>query len=420
MLYFGFGILIVALVVLMVIFRKNRKEYKKFLLRRREQEVLQAQIGHAQKMEAIGQLAGGVAHDFNNVLAGIHGAAEVLAIKIGDNKELRRYSEIILQACERASHLTSQLLVMARDKDKDFHCFKLNGCVEETVCLLEHALNKKIRIEMALEAKEDGIRGDVDLVQNLLLNLGFNARDAMPDGGVLHISTRNCDLKKGDLTASWLKVKPGNYVELCVADTGCGIAKELQPKIFEPFFTTKDIGKGTGLGLPAVYGIAREHKAALTVDSEAGQGSMFKVYFPVEEYHAESVGKAPEAGRLKAKILVVDDEAMLRELLGEILQLAGAEVVCAENGKQAVEIYQSQKNFDAVMLDVIMPEMSGTDVYYKLLDFNPDLKAVFMSGYTKDEVVTELVKRNPHLAFIDKPYKAAEVVKKMGLLLAKQ
>lgn len=419
MLYLGVGILIVILAAVTIICLKNWKEYRKYMLRRREQEVLQAQIGHAQKMEAIGQLAGGVAHDFNNILAGIHGAAEVLTIKLGNNKELNHYTDIILQACERASHLTTQLLVMARDKDKPLSCFKLNECVKETVYLLEHALNKKIQIITELEATEDGIKGNADQIQNLLLNLGFNARDAMPQGGVLRISTRNCALKKGEPVGSWLKVPSGSYVELVVADTGCGIAKEIQPKIFEPFFTTKEIGKGTGLGLPAVYGIAREHKAALTVESDIGCGCAFCIYFPVEVYQAPMIVKQAELKKLKAKILIVDDEPMLRELLGEILELAGAEVIRAVNGQQAIEFYKANKDIDLVMLDVIMPEMSGKEVYEALLQLNPALKVVFMSGYTKDQEVSGLVTEAGAI-FIDKPYKAAEVLEKLGLLLAKQ
>lgn len=375
------------------------------------------QLAHMQKMESIGQLAGGVAHDFNNMLAGIRGAAEMLDLKISD-KKLKKYIEIIINACERSSYLTSQLLVFARDKEQKEAQMNLHACLKDGLALLEHGVDKKMTVKSRFEAENPCIYGNCNLIQSLLLNLGFNARDAMSGEGVIEVATRNVTLAAEDIADCVLHAKAQEYVEMTVKDNGSGIPKNILPKIFEPFFTTKKAGSGTGLGLAAVYGIVREHQGTIRVETSE-KGTVFHIYFPVSENKQCPIVVPQKLEKIAAKILVVDDEKILLELMKDMLSSLGADVLTAGNSFQAVSAYKKNPDIDLVMLDVIMPEAGGTEVLEKLRRINPDVKVIFMSGYDKDNAVAEMVERDEKLGFINKPYRMVDCQQKISKMLAK-
>ena len=372
------------------------------------------QLSQAQKMESLGSLAGGVAHDFNNMLAGIQGAAEFIKLNFStiETDKYGKYIEIIIKACLRASHLTSQLLVFAKEKERKFEPLDANEIIKDGILLLEHGVSKKVEIITSLKARSSCVEADRDLLQNMLLNLGFNARDAMPEGGVLKISTRNIIIKDDEINDYLLKVKAGKYVELSVKDNGKGIAPENIHKIFEPFFTTKSVGKGTGLGLAAVYGIVQEHHGTIKVISSM-KGTEFKICFPVSKakYCMEKEIQKPKP--INAKVLVVDDEKILSELLKDILQSLGCEVKIFSSSEEAWDFYIRNQDFDVVMLDVLMPHISGVELYEKMKLITPNMKFVFMSGYSKDTEVEKIVEGNTSVAFIRKPYSAADLSEKL-------
>ena len=404
-LYFSFALFAA---VLLFLFYRSHLNKKKAL-----------QIAHMQKMESIGRLAGGVAHDFNNMLAGIHGAAEMLDIKIGEQPLLKKYTDIILNACKRSSYLTSQLLVFSREREQNFEEVDMHGCLRDAIALLEHGLSKKIEVKADLKAKSHYISGNCNLIQSLILNLGFNAQDAMGGKGRIEISTRNADLEKGDMADCVINIRPGRYLEVRVKDYGSGIPKQIQPKIFEPFFTTKEVGKGTGLGLSAVYGIVLEHKGTIRFDSDSG-GTCFYIYFPLAEHRKKPKPEVHQIQPVQAKIMVVDDEKILLELMKDILITLHAEVITVNNPLQAAEVYRQNPGIDIVMLDVIMPGKNGMEVYEELVRINPDLKVIFMSGYNKDSEISALAENNENAAFISKPYAVDECQRKIMDMLAKK
>lgn len=362
-------------------------------------------VHHREKLETLGLMVGRVAHDFNNLVTGISGAADALDLKFGrDNQEIRRYVEIIRQSCEKAERLTSLLLGQAREKPCQHTPVRLDDCVAETVELLACGLDKKIALEDQLDAGDAFIRGDKELLQCLLLNLAFNAQDAMPEGGKLQIKTRKAVLGEEDLKDSWLPAAPGEFVELSVRDNGGGIPEDIQAKIFEPFFTTKAAGKGTGLGLAGVYGLAKEHRAALKFDSKVGEGTCFYLYFPCLE---DAV-----CLELSGCFLVVDDDPVLREMLVDILKDAGADAVTAADAETAEKLY-TPGQFAAVLIDEVLPGISGGDLCRRLKKTDPDVKVLMMSG-------AELVEKAGRVDFIHKPYRRDEILKKLSCLLAKK
>ena len=376
------------------------------------------QLSQSQKMESLGRLAGGVAHDFNNKLAGIQGAAEFVNMKMtpSEQKKFGKYVEIIINACRRAAHLTSQLLVFSREKELCFEPLNFNDLIKDSIMLLEYGVSKKIEIMTRFRAKLSCVNANRDLIQNMILNLGFNARDAMPDGGKLLFATRNVEIGADDVHDYLVKVKPGKYLELMVKDKGTGIAPENLGKIFEPFYTTKAVGKGTGLGLAAVYGIVVEHKGTIKVESSP-KGTTFKIYFPLsnEKVCVEKETVAPKP--VKAKVLAVDDEKILLELLKDILKSLDCEVVAFDNPAEAAEYYSQHHDFDVVMLDVLMPHLSGVELFNKMRAVNPEIKAIFMSGYSKDTEVEKIVAEYEKCAFIKKPYNMADLSEKLSSLL---
>jgi PAS domain S-box-containing protein len=350
-------------------------------------EELESQLRQVQKMEAIGTLAGGIAHEFNNLLQSVQGYAEL--ILFGKSQSDPDYVRLkaITRAALRGGELTQQLLTFSRKSESRLQRVELSQEVLEANRILERTLPKMIRIEMDLEADLPPVHADPQQIEQILINLALNARDAMPRGGILTIRAEKLDIEKEDVH-SLPKLYPGEYVRLSVSDTGHGMENAVVGRIFDPFFTTKEVGKGTGLGLAIVYGIVQNHGGAITCESEPGQGTSFKIYLPVAA--GEETPPTPETevelvgGR--ETILLVDDEEFLRTLGEQVLGLYGYVVVTAADGDTAISIYErDHTRIDLVILDLIMPGKSGYDCMERFLEINPQVQIIVASGYLEME-----------------------------------
>ena len=364
----------------------------------------QDQLRQSQKMDAIGQLAGGVAHDFNNQLNIIMGYAVLLAGEQTEPK-LRRYADNILTATHRSADLTQKLLAFSRKGQFQSVPVSIHKILAETVEMLERSIDKRIEIEQSLKAEFDIIVGDPSQLQNAFLNLAVNARDAMPEGGKLMIETDNVVLDPG-ASESAGEHFPIYYVKVSLCDTGTGMTDEVKSHLFEPFFTTKPIGKGTGMGLASVFGTVKNHRGTINVYSELGHGTTFKIALPLAEQStpAEAIVCTPPKATRKLRILLVEDEEILREMFAGMLTSGGHEIVEAENGRQAVELYsQDWSNFDLVMLDMILPEMNGPDTFRAMKKLNPAVKALLSTGFSLNKEVQAILDEGV-LGFIQKPF----------------
>ena len=373
-----------------------------------EQNRLEEQFRQSQKMESIGHLAGGIAHDFNNMLAGIMGAASLLSRRLKDNPPLKSSADLILEAANLAAGLTRKLLDFSRKGKIISTPVGVHQIINDTVQLLQRSLDKQIEIKFALGAANDTVIGDPAQLQNALLNLAINSRDAMPEGGVLSFSTANFYLDHDFCRTYGFELASGNYLEIDVTDTGIGMSREVMSRIFEPFFTTKEAGSGTGLGLSSVYGTVMAHHGQIHCYSEPGQGTVFKIFLPSEtsERPVHEVSATNETISLgKGCIMVVDDEELVRKMACDILDELGYETLPACNGQEAAAILEREKDrIDLVLLDMVMPRLSGREVYAMLKKIKPDLKVVFSSGFTRDHSFDELIKEPNVKGFLQKPY----------------
>jgi signal transduction histidine kinase/ABC-type nitrate/sulfonate/bicarbonate transport system substrate-binding protein/CheY-like chemotaxis protein len=389
-------------------------------LRRMEQEqdTLQEKLHQTQKLEAVGQLAGGVAHDFNNMLAGIMSAAEVLKSFDSElDEEALSFVEIILNASQRAAELTSNLLAFGRKGKIQSSCLDLHTIIDDTITLLSRTIDRKIDILVLKNAENPLVVGDSAALQNTLLNLAINASHAMPDGGTITIETGTVSLDKNYCTSSPFAISEGEYVEIEVQDTGCGISGENLQNIFEPFFTTKKQGEGTGLGLASVYGTVQDHRGAVTVSSEVGTGTVFHLYLPCSESSQKKESTKKEALRGAGHILLADDEELIRVTVKYMLEEMGYSVTLAENGVEAVDIFQRDySHFDLVIMDMIMPAMNGSEAFYQMREIDKESKIIISSGFTKDENLHEL-KKAGLAGFIQKPFRQHELAALLGEVL---
>lgn len=371
---------------------------------------LETQLSHSRKMDAIGQLAGGVAHDFNNMLGGIVGAAQLLKLpQRGLDEKGEELVEMIMKASSRAADLTSKLLLFGRKGSITFEVVDINQVFDDVYAIFNRTIDKKITINMVKNAENSSVIGDGSTLQNVIMNLGINAVHAMLDGGDLLIETRNIYLNKLYCSSSSFDLEPGNYIEIEVRDTGEGIPRENIDSIFDPFFTTKEQGKGTGLGLSMVYGTVCDHHGAITLYSEVGEGTVFYIYLPCTKMVNNSPQKVIANEEMEAKgsgtILLVDDEEIIRITSKKMLEDMGYDLLVAKNGLEATEIFkESHHKIDLVLMDMIMPKMGGYDAFLKMKEISPDCKIIIASGFSKDDSLYNLRKRGLS-GFIRKPYK---------------
>jgi PAS domain S-box-containing protein len=379
-----------------------------------EQKSIEAQLHQAQKLDAVGQLAGGLAHDFNNLLTVIDGYAALL-IAEADEATIRDLV-MIRDAAGRASTLTRQLLTFSRAQTARPQVVDVSGVVSSVQILLRRLIREDVDLVVTPAAAPTPVRADPGQLEQVLVNLAINARDAMPVGGTLTIRTERVELEVG--RADELAVEPGEYVLITVADTGCGMPAEVAARIFEPFFTTKDQGKGTGLGLSSVYGIVIRTGGQIRVDSRPGVGTRFEVYLPATAAPAVDVHEPHEPQRLRAgtgTILLVEDDPAVRELTERILTTAGYRVLIGVDGEHALAVARAHAGIDLLVTDVIMPGMNGQQLADRLTDLRPGLPVMFMSAYTRG-VLTH-TEENRTVAFLDKPFTAAALTEKIGSVL---
>ncbi len=377
-----------------------------------EKKALEQRLQQAEKLEAIGQLAGGVAHDFNNMLSGIMGFADILALELEDG-ELRDMAESIIKAARQSAQLTQQLLAYARKGQYRKIPIDIHQSISDAVSLLKHSLDRKIQVLQTLHASPSVIVGDPAQLQNALLNLAINARDAMPDGGHLTIETSIREIDSDSNNVRTGELAPGTFVCITVTDNGVGISREHQQKIFEPFFTTKSKGEGTGMGLAAVYGIVRAHNGIITVESEPGSGSTFHILLPVSTEAVEQTAVIDDTDDLKADnplhILVIDDEEIARDTAVKMLERLGHTVASTESSHQGVSYFSEHAaDVHVVILDMVMPEMGGRAVFQELRKIHPSVKVLLSSGYSIDGEAQEILDEGVS-GFIQKPFVLREL-----------
>ena len=378
------------------------------------------QLRQAAKMEAVGRLAGGVAHDFNNILTVIMGESELLLQDMQEQAPWRQQITTILEAARRASSLTQQLLAFSRKQVLQPHPLDLNAVVTDMDRMLRRVLGEDIDLVTILEPGLGTAKVDLNQLEQVILNLAANARDAMPRGGCLTIETANVDLD--DFYAQrHADTQPGPYVMLAVSDTGVGVNQEVKSHIFEPFFTTKEVGQGTGLGLSMVYGIVKQSQGHIGVYSEPGQGTTFKIYLPRFDQPPLRLPESPPVREVATRgtetILLVEDEGDVRQVVSDMLAQAGYRILAAAEPTEALRLSREHQGpIHLLFTDVVMPGMGGLECAKRIQTQHPLLKVLFMSGYTENAVVHHGV-LNPGIAFINKPFKYVTLVKKVREVL---
>lgn len=386
-----------------------------------EKNKLEIEFQQAKKLETIGRLAGGIAHDFNNMLAGIVGYSEMLLSELHREPRLQGYALSILDTAQRAAKLTSQLLAFSRKGKMVSIPVDIHSRIASSFGLLRSTTDRRISIVTRFKATSATVMGDPTLLESALLNLAVNARDATPVGGLITIETENVHLGKSFIIENALSITPGEYVEITISDTGSGMSDDVKSHLFEPFFTTKGIGRGTGLGLAAVYGTIKEHLGAIKVKSDLNIGTTFSLFLPLSSRSVEEIGNE-ELYNAKGYgcVLLVDDERIIRETASAMLQALGYEVLVANNGVDAVEIYKREfARIRLVLLDVVMSKLSGPETYFALKNINSDVKIVFSSGYAFDNGAHELLIEGV-FGFIQKPFRRNDLYKIIEKTLSPQ
>jgi len=385
----------------------------------KEKAALQEQLRQSQKMEAIGQLAGGIAHDFNNLLTVIQGYSEIALLSLKQTDPLRDTILRINEAGIKAGNLTQQLLAFSRRQVLEMKVVDLNETIRELNNMLQRVIGEDIELITALEKNLWHAKVDPRQIDQVIINLAVNARDAMPAGGKLTIETANMYLDRS-YTDDHTGIFPGPHIMLSVSDTGVGILPEITDRIFEPFFTTKERGKGTGLGLSTIYGIINQCGGCIHVKSEPGQGATFKIYLPQATEVCDELRKEKDLmqfPRGNETILVVEDDAAAKKLTAEILEMQGYSVLEASGGNEALNIAKTyEANIHLVLTDVVMPQMSGKEMADRLRLLRQDIKVLFMSGYTNDAIVHHGI-LDKGLFYIQKPFTLDGLSKKIREVL---
>ncbi|MGI6461513.1 MAG: PAS domain S-box protein [Candidatus Hydrogenedentales bacterium] len=385
-----------------------------------ERKELQQQLLLAQRMESVGLLAGGIAHDFNNFLSVILSYSDMAAENLEPSEPKYAMIHEIASAAERARHLTHQLLAFSRRQVMEMRVIDLNAVLRDMAPMLGRLIGEGIELRLELDEQVRPIEADIAQIQQIMMNLAVNGRDAMPQGGVLAIATRVVDVEDHEERHPPTRPAPGAYSVIMVSDNGCGMTPEVLEHVFDPFFTTKAVGKGTGLGLATVYGIAKQHGGYIWADSIPGKGTRFRLYLP-------AIDKQPE-GRLRPKplagsarghetILVVEDEEMVRNLTCNVLRKYGYTVLTAQDGEDALRVAESSGNaIDLLLTDVVMPRMGGLELYEQLAPRVPRMKVLFMSGYA-NELVSDCVALGPDTVLLQKPFTVQSLTEQVRSML---
>jgi two-component system, cell cycle sensor histidine kinase and response regulator CckA len=382
------------------------------------QKSLEDQFRQAQKMEAVGQLAGGISHDFNNILTAVIGYAHMLKMKLKDDQKLESYADHILSVSERAANLTQSLLAFSRKQIMNPKPTDLNGIIRRTDHLLSRIIGEDIQLQTKFSGEDPIVIVDAGQIEQVLMNLAANARDAMPEGGQLSIETEMIDIDHVFIREHGYG-EEGPYVVISVTDTGTGMSSETREKIFEPFFTTKEVGKGTGLGLAMVYGIIKQHEGHITVYSEPGKGTTFRIYLPLIQAKIDEItpefSAPPETGT--ETILLAEDDPEVMVFTKQLLEEYGYKVIDAADGDDAIKKFMLYKNkIQLVMLDVIMPKRNGREVYEAVKNIRPDIRVLFASGYPADHINGMIADGSP---LITKPVSPTKLLNKIREVLDK-
>ncbi|HEX4342960.1 MAG TPA: ATP-binding protein [Verrucomicrobiae bacterium] len=378
----------------------------------------EAQLRQSQKMEAVGRLAGGVAHDFNNLLTVINGYCAMTVNKLAKDSPLRRNAEEIQKAADRAASLTGQLLAFSRKQVLQPKVINLKEVIGGMGKMLRRLIGENIELTTLHDDNVGNIKADPGQIEQVVLNMAINARDAMPNGGKLTVRTSNVTIDQASHFRN-RKLDIGEYIMLSISDTGVGITEEVKTHLFEPFFTTKGVGRGTGLGLATCYGIICQSDGDIRVYSEIGSGTTFKIYLPRVDAPAASTIKNPEADLLpegNETILIVEDDSSVRKLSASVLLECGYQVIEARDGVEAFELLQCQPAPGLVLTDVIMPKMSGRVLHDRIKVIMPEMKILFMSGYTDDALAHHNV-LDQNFSFLEKPFSPARLARKVREVL---
>ncbi|RPI75355.1 MAG: response regulator [Desulfobacteraceae bacterium] len=379
---------------------------------------LETRLQQSQKMEAIGRLAGGIAHDFNNILTGILGYAEMIKMSFTSSDLVYAEADEIRKACRRAADLVNQLLAFSRQQVIKPKVVNPNVLILNSEKMLHRLINEDIDFHFKPEKNLWNVKVDPGQFDQVLINLVINARDAMPKGGRLSISTENITLMETRMIGPF-SIQPGDFVMIMIADSGSGMSDEIKQHIFEPFFSSKEFGQGTGLGLSTVYGIVQQNQGFIDFQSELGKGSIFKVFFPRTFEKAEDLPEVPAPALLSGheSILLVEDEKIVRKSVSEILEKQGYTLFTAQDGLEALRIStQCRTEIHLLLSDVVMPNMNGQDLYRQLQNNRPTLKALFMSGYTEN-MITKQGMLDRGTPFIQKPFTIEALSKKVRQVL---
>lgn len=376
-----------------------------------KQKLMEEKIIQAQKIDSIGNLAGGVAHDFNNILNSILGPASMMKRKLSDSDNFYKYITLIEDSARRGASVTRQLLTFSRKSNVYFRNANINKIIGDTVHLFERSIPKSTQVKWAPSKENLIVNGDEGQLEQALLNLLINSQAALPNGGIITVLC-NSIITKEHLPAAFNDVPPGNYVAIKVIDNGAGIPKDIILKIFEPFFTTKDQSKGTGLGLSVVYGVVRNHDGYISVDSEMGVGTAFTIYLP-RINKTDSLEKDKSAENIvggNERVLIVDDDTGANVVGGDILRELGYKVDLSQDGFQAIEKFQNNNMYDLVVLDLNMPGISGKEVFYRLKKLKPSIKILICSGYS-DTILNDDDFIKSIDGYLHKPYMYEELAK---------
>lgn len=372
---------------------------------------LTQQLNQSRKMEAIGRLAGGIAHDFNNMLGGIINAAQLLQHRAKAEGREEKYIEMIISASKRAAELTGKLLAFGRKGKTELTPVNIERIINDTIEIMERTIDKKIKILSDIKSSNAMTIGNESLLQNSFINICINASKAMPQGGVLAVSLSDVYLNENDCRQTLFRLKPGKYIKIDFTDTGCGIPEENLDKIFEPFFTTREKGEGIGLGLSAVYGTIQDHNGAVSAVSTVSKGTTFTILLPLAEGVTEAEQKTPASVKGSGVIMLVDDEPIIRVTAKAILEELNYTVFSFNNGNDALSYYKdSFKGIDIIIIDYIMPDINGEELFHKIKEINSSAKVILSSGLS-DDISIESLKKEGLSGFIRKPYSYSDLSK---------